>query len=1066
MSNPAFRLIGLDALRNDPRYASTIDGNAPDHNSDGQPDRHLTVVVLDTGVDTGHQLLSPNILAYVDFINGTPVITNRPPAFSSGNFTVPENTTGVGSVMATDEDAGTTLTFSIVGGADQNKFTIDSVTGALSFNIAPDFESPGDVGTDNVYDLRIQVSDGQNLVEQDITITVTDVDEVPANQAPTFTNSPSFTVAENRTTVGNVTASDPENNPLSFSITGGSDQAQFVINASTGSLSFVAPPDYETPRDVGRNNIYDLQVSVFDGQNTVNQNIAVTVTDVNDRTLLGGILSDNNDPDGHGTHVSGIIGATDPNIGVANNVDLIGLRVLGEGQDGSEVARALQWVLDHRAEYNIVAVNMSLGIRSAFYTRPPEGQDDPVYNSWGRLIQELEQAGVTVVSAAGNSYAQNHQNPSLRENVSIPAIASTAAVGAVWQDGTVSNARWSGSRDNTTGADRLVSFSQRLSTYPGMLFAPGAIIESTLPGNQIGGLAGTSMATPMVSGVVALMQDAALTFGDRLLTPNEIRRILLDTADRIVDGDDEDTNVTPTGSTYLRIDVYDAVQAVDRLFTSPPPPRDGTSQFFRFVFNSNQQTEDFYQGYGYAAANTYTLGQSITPTGSLGSYTITEVINDQSGTVGEVAVTDYYDGSTGFGYAIYVDASGSAGLGSESGFAYNSNLGGPDTSFSSSDTADLQELVVTYQLYYFTYNYNNDDPTTTNVVEGDFYQGYGYAPTGTYTVGQRINQSSPNETGNNGYYTIDSVSEGNYGLLDAVSVYSYYDGADGNGSDLGGAYGYASYVSGTGYGGLGTEEGYAYDYNYASADSYFSKHNEANLSDGVVVNPPVQLYYFTYTYGNGDSYQGWGYANANTYQSGQVIAATEVRSSNLNEVGLAGQYVIDSVWESYGLVDQVTINSYYDGADGNNTDPGGSYGSAYYVSGSGYGGLGSESGSAYDYNYQSTDTYFDNFYEANLITQQPGSQLYYFTYYYGNGDFYQGYGYAVAGTYTQDQRINQTSLNETGQTGYHIIDYVYDSADNYYSGYVYVNTYYDSADGNGNDSGGGYGYAYYVSGSG
>ncbi|MFM7560695.1 S8 family serine peptidase, partial [Cylindrospermopsis raciborskii] len=783
MSNPAFELIGLDALRNDPRYANIIDGNAPDRDSDGQPDQRLTVVILDTGVDTGHQLLSPNILAYVDFINGTPVITNRPPAFSSGNFTVPENTTGVGSVMATDEDAGTSLTFSIVGGADRNKFTIDSVTGALSFNTAPDFESPGDVDINNVYDLRIQVSDGQNSVKQDITITVTDVNEVPANQAPTFTNSPSFTVAENSTTVGNVTASDPENNPLSFSISGGSDQARFAINASTGSLSFVAPPDYETPRDVGSNNVYNLQVSVSDGRNTVTQDIAVTVTDVNDRTLLGGILSNNNDPDGHGTHVSGIIGATDPNIGVANNVDLIGLRVLGEGQDGSEVARALQWVLDHRSEYNIVAVNMSLGIPSAFYTQRPEGQGDPVYNSWSRLIQELEQAGVTVVSAAGNSYAQNHQNPNLRENVSIPAIASTAAVGAVWQDDSVRNARWSGSRDNTTGADRLVSFSQRLSTYSGMLFAPGAIIESTLPGNQIGGLAGTSMATPMVSGVVALMQDAALTFGDRLLTPNEIRRILLDTADRIVDGDDEDTDVTSTGSTYLRIDVYDAVQAVDRLFTSPLPPGNGTSQFFRFVFNSSQQTEDFYQGYGYAAANTYTLEQSITPTGSLGSYTITEVINDQSGTVGQVAVTDYYDGSTGFGYAIYVDANGTAGLGSESGFAYNSNFGGPDTSFSSSDTADLQEPVVTYQLYYFTYNYGN----------GDFYQGYGYAPTDTYTVDQRINQSSANETGSNGYYTIDSVFNGTNGLLNAISVYSYYDGADGNGSDLGGAYGYASY---------------------------------------------------------------------------------------------------------------------------------------------------------------------------------------------------------------------------------------------------------------------------------
>ncbi|TPX28788.1 hypothetical protein [Cylindrospermopsis raciborskii] len=46
MSNPAFRLIGLDALRNDPRYANIIDGNAPDRNSDGQPDQRLTVFVV------------------------------------------------------------------------------------------------------------------------------------------------------------------------------------------------------------------------------------------------------------------------------------------------------------------------------------------------------------------------------------------------------------------------------------------------------------------------------------------------------------------------------------------------------------------------------------------------------------------------------------------------------------------------------------------------------------------------------------------------------------------------------------------------------------------------------------------------------------------------------------------------------------------------------------------------------------------------------------------------------------------------------------------------------------
>ena len=52
------------------------------------------------------------------------------------------------------------MLYSIQGGADQNLFSIHSVTGELSFLQAPDYESAGDNGGDNVYNLTIQVSDG------------------------------------------------------------------------------------------------------------------------------------------------------------------------------------------------------------------------------------------------------------------------------------------------------------------------------------------------------------------------------------------------------------------------------------------------------------------------------------------------------------------------------------------------------------------------------------------------------------------------------------------------------------------------------------------------------------------------------------------------------------------------------------------------------------------------------------------------------------------------------------------------------------------------------------------
>ena len=79
-------------------------------------------------------------------------------------------------MTATDPDVGQTLSYSIIGGADASKFTIDSTTGALSFVTAPNFELPTDAGGNNVYDVIVQVSDGHGGIDtQAIAVTVTDV---------------------------------------------------------------------------------------------------------------------------------------------------------------------------------------------------------------------------------------------------------------------------------------------------------------------------------------------------------------------------------------------------------------------------------------------------------------------------------------------------------------------------------------------------------------------------------------------------------------------------------------------------------------------------------------------------------------------------------------------------------------------------------------------------------------------------------------------------------------------------------------------------------------------------
>ncbi|MGI0482103.1 cadherin domain-containing protein [Geminocystis sp. CENA526] len=106
--------------------------------------------------------------------------------------------------------------------------------------------------------------------------------EAPSNQAPTITSGDSVSFAENGTgIVYTATATDPENDPLTFSILG-TDASFFDINSSTGNLTFKNPPDFENPQDNSTNNQYDIIVQVTDGTNPVTKNVTITVTNVDE----------------------------------------------------------------------------------------------------------------------------------------------------------------------------------------------------------------------------------------------------------------------------------------------------------------------------------------------------------------------------------------------------------------------------------------------------------------------------------------------------------------------------------------------------------------------------------------------------------------------------------------------------------------------------------------------------------------------------------------------------------------------------------------------------------------
>src|SRR5262249_38239351 len=146
------------------------------------------------------------------------------------------------------------LSYSIVGGADEAKFGITS-GGELTFNSAPDFEAPTDADGDNVYVVKIQASDGGGrTTEQPIHVTGGDNRLV-------FTSPTSANVAENSTAIMTVAASDVEltAQTSTYSIVGGADGAKFAIT-SDGVLTFNSAPDFELPGDANHDNVYIVTV--------------------------------------------------------------------------------------------------------------------------------------------------------------------------------------------------------------------------------------------------------------------------------------------------------------------------------------------------------------------------------------------------------------------------------------------------------------------------------------------------------------------------------------------------------------------------------------------------------------------------------------------------------------------------------------------------------------------------------------------------------------------------------------------------------------------------------------
>ena len=104
------------------------------------------------------------------------------------------------------------------------------------------------------------------------------------NTAPTFTSSNAVSVSESATgTAFSATASDADGNSLTYSISGGADAVHFSVDSSAGDVSFITPPDFENPSDSDFDNIYDITLTVSDGQGGMDSlAVALSLTDTAD----------------------------------------------------------------------------------------------------------------------------------------------------------------------------------------------------------------------------------------------------------------------------------------------------------------------------------------------------------------------------------------------------------------------------------------------------------------------------------------------------------------------------------------------------------------------------------------------------------------------------------------------------------------------------------------------------------------------------------------------------------------------------------------------------------------
>ncbi len=256
----------------------------------------------------------------------------------------------------------------------------------------------------------------------------------------------------------------------------------------------------------------------------------------------------------HGTHVAGIVAGRGPDFnGVAPEAQLMLANVFKRQNISkcpkwmagkyagcistmpSSIISAMEWIFEQREDFNIAAVNLSLGGgKSATVC----DREDPLT----RIFNLVRSAEIAIVVSSGNA--------SFKDAISLPACLSSAiSVGA------------------TSDSDQVAKFSNSAAMLD--ILAPGVEITSSVPGGAFAVMSGTSMAAPQVAGAFAALRSARPT-----ATVNEMLKALIDTGVSVTD-----TN----GIVKQRIQIDKAVAALKAggstsdASPTPKPKTDGVT---------------------------------------------------------------------------------------------------------------------------------------------------------------------------------------------------------------------------------------------------------------------------------------------------------------------------------------------------------------------------------------------------------------------------------------------------------------------------------------------------------